>query len=740
MNTFKDHSFFKNFSKSESDSIFSECEKISFSKADILFRQGSTKFSGAIIIVDGEIECFQEKINNPISGYISNEFFNLSSILYSNERPFTAVVKKDTEILFLDKSKIKKLISNDSEIRKIFEKLSIEDYNASKLFNIFRNLYGEKMDFNAHKEIYKLGEWQFIEDNNKLFDINTKSDSFYFLVSGLLKAFIPIKDNYIQVGEINEGEVIGEMGIISDEPRSATIFATRDSLVFKLNIDVANRLIMKYPLVLLQVATKIADRLRKTQQENKNLEQRTDIFSLIPLSIGQGPINDLFNIGNLLVKSISRSDTCLFLSSSKINEMLNIENINDELRKDKYFPPLNDLIENIFKENRYLILSCDSDYTPWTFWCLSISDKQIFVVDRSEGISNIKMVDEINKQDQSIPDHLIDQKQLIVYHQSKKIFPERTKEILDKLPKISQHYHMAKDDLFDSDRVGRMIIKKGIGLCLSGGGAKGNAHIGVYKALIENKIPIDVVCGTSAGGIVGSLIAFGYDPETIVERLKQTYKRNSFKEYNIPVTSIIATKKIIEDAIWLGNDMDIEDLWIPYFSVAVNISKSTLDVIDKGPVYVATRATGALPGIVLPVIKDSSFLVDGGLINNMPGDIMVEKYGGKLISVNVSPHEGLDASFKDFPNQNRYFFKKLLKMKKNMKHELPALSNIIMRSIFVASSSKYKDVVNISDLFFDLNVSGVGLLEFDRIDDSVEFGYNHAMKTLEETDINKLLK
>ena len=79
-------------------------------------------------------------------------------------------------------------------------------------------------------------------------------------------------------------------------------------------------------------------------------------------------------------------------------------------------------------------------------------------------------------------------------------------------------------------------------------------------------------------------------------------------------------------------------------------------------------------------------------------------------------------------------------MKKNMKHELPALSNIIMRSIFVASSSKYKDVVNISDLFFDLNVSGVGLLEFDRIDDSVEFGYNHAMKTLEETDINKLLK
>ena len=140
------------------------------------------------------------------------------------------------------------------------------------------------MDCEAHKKIYEAGEWVFLEDNSKLFEINDKSDSFCFLVTGLLKAFIPQKETLVEVGEIYEGEVIGEMGIISNEPRSASIFATRDSVVFKINIDVANKLIMQYPQILLEVATKIADRLRNVQIPNPR--KRTDIFSLVQLTKG----------------------------------------------------------------------------------------------------------------------------------------------------------------------------------------------------------------------------------------------------------------------------------------------------------------------------------------------------------------------------------------------------------------------------------------------------------------------
>ena len=738
MNFDKNHPFFKNFSKSETDLILNVGEDYAFKANEIIFKKGSSKYCGAVIVKSGKIVIYDDITKSPIDGFEAGEYFNISSLVFSRRRTFSATAKENSEIIFLEKSKMDSLMENDNEIGNILEKLSVEEYDKGKLFGIFRGLYGEKMDYKSHKEIYRKGKWVFLEDNSNLFNYGEKSDSFYLLVTGLLKAYIPKKGELIEVGEIYEGEVIGEMGILTNEARSASIFATRDSVVFKIDLEKANEIIMQYPLVLLQVATKIADRLRNVQHSNER--HRTDIHSIVQLSSGKNHTKEIISIGNSLIDSMNKFNRSIVVSSKKVNEILNIESINAELERDKFYPALDDLVDNFTKENRYLLLLCDEEYTPWTTWCLAISDKNIFVVEESAGVSNTELLNKMNLSEKDIPIHLHDEKQLIIYHQSKNSFPSKTSSIIEMLPKISNHYHMSINNKNDSDRVSRLIAKKGIGLCLSGGGAKGNAHIGVYKALIEHNIPIDAVCGTSAGGIVASLIAFGYDPETIISRLKETYKRNSFKEYTIPVTSIIATKKVIQDAIFLGNDMDIEDLWIPYFSIAVNISKSKLDVIDKGPVYKATRATAALPGILLPVIKDTSFLVDGGLINNMPGDIMLKKYGGKLISVSVSPQEDLDAKFNDFPNQSSYFIKKLLRMNKKFPHEIPGLSNILMRSIFVASSNKIKEVIDLSDLFLDLQVKDVGLLEFEKIDESVEFGYEYAMKKLKNFDKSSLSK
>ena len=738
MNFDKNHPFFKNFSKSETDLILNVGEDYAFKANEIIFKKDSSKYCGAVIVKSGKIVIYDDITKSPIDGFEAGEYFNISSLVFSRKRTFTATAKENSEIIFLEKSKMDSLMENDNEIGNILEKLSVEEYDKGKLFGIFRGLYGNKMDYKSHKEIYRKGKWVFLEDNSNLFNYGEKSDSFYLLVTGLLKAYIPKKGELIEVGEIYEGEVIGEMGILTNEARSASIFATRDSVVFKIDLEKANEIIMQYPLVLLQVATKIADRLRNVQHSNER--HRTDIHSIVQLSKGKNHTNEIINIGKSLIDSMNKFNRSIVVSSKDVNEILNIESINAELERDKFYPALDDLVDNFTKENRYLLLLCDEEYTPWTTWCLAISDKNIFVVEESVGVSNTELLNKMNLNEKDIPIHLHDEKQLIIYHQSKNSFPSKTSSIIEMLPKISNHYHMSINNKNDSDRVSRLIAKKGIGLCLSGGGAKGNAHIGVYKALIEHNIPVDAVCGTSAGGIVASLIAFGYDPETIISRLKETYKRKSFKEYTIPVTSIIATKKVIQDAIFLGNDMDIEDLWIPYFSIAVNISKSKLDVIDKGPVYKATRATAALPGILLPVIKDTSFLVDGGLINNMPGDIMLKKYGGKLISVSVSPQEDFDAKFNDFPNQSSYFIKKLLRMNKKFPHEIPGLSNILMRSIFVASSNKIKEVIDLSDLFLDLQVKDVGLLEFEKIDESVEFGYEYAMKKLKNFDKSSLSK
>lgn len=380
------------------------------------------------------------------------------------------------------------------------------------------------------------------------------------------------------------------------------------------------------------------------------------------------------------------------------------------------------------------------EYSPWTSWCLSISETDLYLVDPAVGINNEDIIYQIKRDEKSVPNHLQNEKQLIIYHKSKDDIPENTNDYFNAITPINKHYHIALEDSKDIDRVARTIIGKSIGLCLAGGGAKGNAHIGVYKALIENNIPIDTVCGTSAGGIVASLIASGYSPIEIIEMLKVSNSKNIFKEYTIPYSSIIATNKVVDDAKILSGNRNIEDLWLPLFTCAVNISTSELVVLDRGPIWKATRATAALPGILLPFIQGDSLLVDGGLINNMPGDILLNRYGGKLISVSVNTEKDLIAQFDKFPPQASYFIKKLLFKKKKEDVDIPNLIDILMRSIMVSSAAKSLEVEKMSDIFLNPKVDGIGMLEFDSIDESVEIGYNYTMKKLEEIDINVLYK
>ena len=91
---------------------------------------------------------------------------------------------------------------------------------------------------------------------------------------------------------------------------------------------------------------------------------------------------------------------------------------------------------------------------------------------------------------------------------------------LNEIKPIKNYYHLEKYNKKDFDRVIRIITGNSIGLALGGGGARGNAHIGVSKAFIENNIPIDIVCGTSAGGIIAGGIANRYSPDDLIDHFK----------------------------------------------------------------------------------------------------------------------------------------------------------------------------------------------------------------------------
>lgn len=212
-----------------------------------------------------------------------------------------------------------------------------------------------------------------------------------------------------------------------------------------------------------------------------------------------------------------------------------------------------------------------------------------------------------------------------------------------------------------------------VGLVLSGGGAKGLAHIGVLKALEENNIPIDYITGTSMGGIVGAMYAAGYSPKQIEQialspdfqdwvggKYKSDY--SFYFQKNNANASILTAKLAADTSLRLSfrpnlvNDIPLNFALLELFSQASSIAKDNFDnlfvpyrcmvsdvlsqksiAVHKGSLAEAVRATMTVPLVYRPIKLDGKYVFDGGLYNNFPADIMKEEFKPDfIIGANVS--------------------------------------------------------------------------------------------------------
>lgn len=202
-----------------------------------------------------------------------------------------------------------------------------------------------------------------------------------------------------------------------------------------------------------------------------------------------------------------------------------------------------------------------------------------------------------------------------------------------------------------------------VGLVLSGGGAKGLAHVGLIRALEENHIPIDYIAGTSMGAIVGGLYAIGYSPDEmeallnsedfrkwsqgIIDLNEEYYYKTKdespswiefpFKKINGEFIPQLPTNLVSPEQMDLrfmqyfepagaGAQYDFSKLMVPYFCVATDVYKNVPKILTQGNLSASIRASMTFPGYFKPIIIDSILLFDGGMENNFPVDIMIEKY------------------------------------------------------------------------------------------------------------------
>jgi len=181
-----------------------------------------------------------------------------------------------------------------------------------------------------------------------------------------------------------------------------------------------------------------------------------------------------------------------------------------------------------------------------------------------------------------------------------------------------------------------------IGVALGSGGARGWAHVGVLRRLQEMKVPLACVAGTSIGSIMGAAFAANRIDvlENLTHQLDWRRVARLLVEGSFPRTGLLTGKRIqqlLQDVIGVEC---IEDLHLPFAAVAANLQTGKQVVFTQGSVVHALRASIAIPGIFVPVHQEEHYLVDGGIINPVPIDV-VESLGAEVvIAVDVNLHSG----------------------------------------------------------------------------------------------------
>jgi NTE family protein len=202
-----------------------------------------------------------------------------------------------------------------------------------------------------------------------------------------------------------------------------------------------------------------------------------------------------------------------------------------------------------------------------------------------------------------------------------------------------------------------MVIKK-VGLALSGGGARGLAHIGVLKVLEKAGVPISVMAGTSMGGLIAIAYAAGYP---IAEMEDRALRFSRLKELMKLIDLTPQRRGLLEGQkvrnyirAWLGDHLTFADLQIPTTLTTVDLNSGQEVLLSSGPILPAVFATIAIPGIFKPVIESGQLLVDGGVLDNLPIQPVQLLGANFVIAVDVHPYPQKRRQMNDNPHHHHW--------------------------------------------------------------------------------------
>jgi NTE family protein len=521
----------------------------------------------------------------------------------------------------------------------------------------------------------------------------------FLVITGSLGVFVDDDSGGRRlVAHIPAGETVGEMSLISGEPHSAQLVALRDTELLRVKPQAFDALITRHPRVMLNLMRILVKRLHDTTRKQSAARARPKTFAIVPLQDGLQDEPIAQRIAAALTEMGSRAAVLDSGSAEQSAEWFNA------------FEASHDIV----------FYRGDAPDSAWTHQCLRQADR-VFLLASSDRPLPLRPLDmpAFKERATGLPELL-----LLHPHGRSETLPEH---FALRSGLFESHHHVRAGRTDDIHRLARFISGRAVGLVLAGGGARGFAHIGVIKALIEAGVPFDNLGGTSMGAIIAAGLALEWGIEELTERMREAFvTQNPLSDYTFPLIAIVRGRKVSSLLREHFGEIGIEEMPKPFFCVSSDLTSGRIHVHRSGALWRALRASVALPGILPPVTHHGHLLVDGGVMNNLPVDVMAENAHGPIIASDVTGEIDLHAT------DDRYGERPIWWLIAQRMRGTPSIISILMRSGTVGSEAQRRLVREQADYLFEPPLEDVGLRDWKSFDRAIAEGYAHATMMIEQ--------
>jgi predicted acylesterase/phospholipase RssA len=271
----------------------------------------------------------------------------------------------------------------------------------------------------------------------------------------------------------------------------------------------------------------------------------------------------------------------------------------------------------------------------------------------------------------------------------------------------------------------RRLAGRSLGVVLSGGGARAFAHIGVLEELLAAGLEVDRVGGVSMGAFVGAQLAAGRTIDEIdATCFDEWVRRNPINDYTLPRKALIRGQKGVARVERVFGELALEELPRSFYCASTDVRRSELVIHRHGSLAAAVIASISLPILAPPRVHDGRLLLDGSLLDNLPVAPMAESGEGPVIAVDIKPRAQSGGS--------RHGAAPATPTPARVRTSAPPLGETIARVLQLAATDTASAAARHADFVIRAGVDGVGLLEFHQIDAAREAGRRAAREALEQ--------